>query len=632
LTCELSTGVGVGVGDGATFGLVLPTCAFTLKAKIKTKSVMNNNFFFTIKLLLANRKLNIVVYTKLSGFVKQSRKAISNFRRGSMPQSFKCPACAAPLEYEGGDSPFIKCSFCGNSVIVPEELRSGGKKENAFLQLFESIGSSMPSLEQLTKLKEVKKLVQEGNKIQAIKIYREIFGVGLKEAKDAVEKIEAGQPLVFTQTTFGSTQTDSPSSSIMDIANSMNEVAMLVREGNKIAAIKRYRELTGVGLKEAKEAVEKIEVGHPLDATRFVVQQQQNVTPPTFRVSGFQEQKAAMSIFGCSLASIVIAVVAIAVFGIVIGVFIFLSARPTNKTSVTNNEPPAKTTEDEPVYNFAKVVNSFGSKGIGEGQLNDTRSITADRDGNIYLADYTGGRVQVFDSQGKFVTQWIVGDRKKYISQLAVSRNKVVSKSPVNIDNSDGSYVLYILQTGKILNLDSKSGKPLELMPKINETGFNEDMCVTASGFYVIDSSRHIIRFDSDGNPTLTIKDAIKDLGDTFNSIGKIAVDGRGFIYVLSSSNYMVYKFSPEGKYLNKFGGEGDGLGQFSSVQAIAVDDKARVYVSDSNMIRVFDENGRYVDSFGLKPSSVIFGMAFDTSGQLFVTDRERVYKFAILK
>ena len=30
-----------------------------------------------------------------------------------------------------------------------------------------------------------------GNKIQAIKIYREQTGVGLKEAKDAVEKLEA---------------------------------------------------------------------------------------------------------------------------------------------------------------------------------------------------------------------------------------------------------------------------------------------------------------------------------------------------------------------------------------------------------------------------------------------------------
>src|SRR5262245_8749264 len=36
------------------------------------------------------------------------------------------------------------------------------------------------------------------------------------------------------------------------------EVAILLSGGNKIAAIKRYRELTGLGLKEAKDAVEAL--------------------------------------------------------------------------------------------------------------------------------------------------------------------------------------------------------------------------------------------------------------------------------------------------------------------------------------------------------------------------------------
>ena len=34
-------------------------------------------------------------------------------------------------------------------------------------------------------------LIKSGNKIEAIKVYREIYNVGLAEAKDAVEKMEA---------------------------------------------------------------------------------------------------------------------------------------------------------------------------------------------------------------------------------------------------------------------------------------------------------------------------------------------------------------------------------------------------------------------------------------------------------
>ena len=48
----------------------------------------------------------------------------------------------------------------------------------------------------------------------------------------------------------------------VDIAHTYDtfkdEILDLLREGNKIPAIKRYRELTHVGLKEAKDAVEQM--------------------------------------------------------------------------------------------------------------------------------------------------------------------------------------------------------------------------------------------------------------------------------------------------------------------------------------------------------------------------------------
>jgi ribosomal protein L7/L12 len=39
------------------------------------------------------------------------------------------------------------------------------------------------------------------------------------------------------------------------------EIQDLLAKGNEIQAIKRYRELTGLGLKEAKEAIEKARSG-----------------------------------------------------------------------------------------------------------------------------------------------------------------------------------------------------------------------------------------------------------------------------------------------------------------------------------------------------------------------------------
>ncbi|MFB9662468.1 ribosomal protein L7/L12 [Glycomyces mayteni] len=41
-------------------------------------------------------------------------------------------------------------------------------------------------------LAEVRSEIRSGRKIQAIKVYREHTGLGLKEAKDAVERMEKG--------------------------------------------------------------------------------------------------------------------------------------------------------------------------------------------------------------------------------------------------------------------------------------------------------------------------------------------------------------------------------------------------------------------------------------------------------
>jgi ribosomal protein L7/L12 len=38
----------------------------------------------------------------------------------------------------------------------------------------------------------IREILLSGNKIKAIKLYRELYGVGLKEAKDAIDALERG--------------------------------------------------------------------------------------------------------------------------------------------------------------------------------------------------------------------------------------------------------------------------------------------------------------------------------------------------------------------------------------------------------------------------------------------------------
>jgi ribosomal protein L7/L12 len=91
--------------------------------------------------------------------------------------------------------------------------------------------------------------VQLGNTIEAIKLLRESSGLGLKEAKDAIDEHLRGN----TRSTATVAAPGSPPAA----------VAEALMQGNKLEAIHRLRESTGMGLKEAKDAVESF--GKPPD-------------------------------------------------------------------------------------------------------------------------------------------------------------------------------------------------------------------------------------------------------------------------------------------------------------------------------------------------------------------------------
>jgi hypothetical protein len=115
-------------------------------------------------------------------------------------QVFECPSCGASLSYEHGSEPTITCQFCGSNVIVPEELREHHDEqpsitempvyENIFTPSSDDLLANPPSDE----LYQLRQLVNQGQKIEAIKHYRKFYGVGLKEAKDAIDALGSSMP------------------------------------------------------------------------------------------------------------------------------------------------------------------------------------------------------------------------------------------------------------------------------------------------------------------------------------------------------------------------------------------------------------------------------------------------------
>ena len=91
----------------------------------------------------------------------------------------------------------------------------------------------------------------------------------------------------------------------------------------------------------------------------------------------------------------------------------------------------------------------FGSEGTGAGRFEDARSVAVDGAGRIYVAEYSGGRVQVFDSAGTFLTQWMA-DARMPLLDLEADRGGTV----------------YVVQSGRIRRYEGATGRALGEVPR----------------------------------------------------------------------------------------------------------------------------------------------------------------------
>ena len=253
--------------------------------------------------------------------------------------------------------------------------------------------------------------------------------------------------------------------------------------------------------------------------------------------------------------------------------------------------------------------------------LSDARYITIDGQGSIYIADYKGGRILAFDSKGKFLHQWMVGNNKMIINGMAANHQGDVFVAV------DTTIFRYKGETGELLNKLSSPNKG-----SFGDLATTPDDGLAATWYegrwgLITSLEGHrddLLIFNPQGKITLTIPSFISGQTESLALDNTITVDGMGNIYALSDE--LVYLFSDKGKYLNHFGSSGNQAGQFNNPRCIAVDGQGQLYISDSMVIHVFSNKGQFVDDF--KTNVEVDAMAFDEKGALWVLANDRVTQF----
>lgn len=287
---------------------------------------------------------------------------------------------------------------------------------------------------------------------------------------------------------------------------------------------------------------------------------------------------------------------------------------------------------------FARETLTFGGDGTGPGLFQDARHVAVDGNGNVYVSDDKTVRIQKFDSSGKYVSGWVIGDESGPMTTKS-------GPSKLAADNAGNVYVLF---QGAVLKYEGASGKFLARLTgemvnaSLKVSDEFKNIAITPDNNLLVISNAYfsddLVRMDPNGKITSRVKKIVATPMDEPVVVGtglEFAVDGLGNIFILyeKPSESTILKYTPAGKYVSRFGSKGDKPGQLNGIaKHIAVDNTSRVYVGDFKGIQVFDANGQFVATIANAVyGNVAFDFAMSSKNELYVVgDKGIIHKLVL--
>lgn len=282
------------------------------------------------------------------------------------------------------------------------------------------------------------------------------------------------------------------------------------------------------------------------------------------------------------------------------------------------------------------VAYTFGGEGTGPGLFKDELGVAVDQEGRVYVSDDTR-RVQRFDSSGQFLNTWNIPLETKWYQKLRGGPQKLLAGN---------ANQLYAVLSGVILKLDAETG---EVLGAGHGSDYIHDAAVVPGGGLLIVSQKgdddELVLMGTDGRAARRTHRFVSSQLDKKLEVEalRVAPDGAGGAFALyaiggvegehyyDDEDIAVFRFSPEGKYLSRFGGEGHEPGQYGPPTALASDARGRVYVCESfDKIHVYEPDGRFVRT--LKTPHAVDALTFDAQNNLYVAGGHKVSKLILDK
>jgi uncharacterized protein (TIGR03663 family) len=296
-----------------------------------------------------------------------------------------------------------------------------------------------------------------------------------------------------------------------------------------------------------------------------------------------------------------------------------------------------------PVDAYAAVKRSVtADQIIANAGLNGARSVALAPDGSIYVADTGNSRIVRFDSNGKLLASW--GTRSPE-GELPPASSTFIEPWGVAVDSQGDVYVAdtwnhRIQRFDANGNFKTEWGSFGQLSDAPDYLWGPRGIAIGPDGrVYVTDTgNKRVVVFDSDGK---FLQEFGREGDDWLDEPVGIALGTNGLVYVADTWNMQVVVFSADGNLITKWPVEGWAGDSLDNKPYLAVDAQDRVYITDPELYQViaFSSSGTPLAAFGqYGPEEDAFGLpvgiASDSDGMIWIVDagNNRLAKFDFWK
>lgn len=264
------------------------------------------------------------------------------------------------------------------------------------------------------------------------------------------------------------------------------------------------------------------------------------------------------------------------------GMFFFTAVKapappPPVAVSAPTSPPPRPAEPPPAPPSPVKRVLAFGEAGTGAGQLDHAVQLAVAPDGSFFVAESGTGRVQKFDSAGK------------YVDVITLPPDKLTKQLGVFGLTMDVKGQLYVNRVGDVLVYDAAT-------LKLSRTIAGSYPDVYFHGGLAADPTGHVFALtDRMGDVDLvTIDPSGKRTGKKRVDAKDVAVDGVG-TKVLVGDDLVV--LDAKGEVSSKVAGV--------DARSLALDGRGHVFVAKSSTVDVFDLKGTRLRSLPVRADDV---------------------------